>query len=70
MKINDIIDMYEKGFSIDYITDEYYNYTNRNIEEKYFNKTKNQYVIPKKKITKEQARNIITGIIYSHVMYK
>lgn len=70
MKLNEIIEMYEKGHSIDYITDEYYKYVNRNIEEKYFNKTKNQYVIPKKKITKEQARKNIIAIIYSHVMYK
>ena len=60
-----ILRMYKDGFSIDYITNDYYKHVNRNLHSR---KLFNGVFIPKNKITKQQARLYVNTVIYNYVM--
>ena len=61
-----IINMYKHGHSIDFITNEYYKFINRNVGSNRF--INGELFIPKKKIKKDEARLHVSKVIYNYVM--
>lgn len=60
----DVVDLYKKGYSIDYIVDRYYEYKNKDcVKDHYFNGT---YIITKKKAVKSCCRNCVEEILLSY----
>lgn len=65
MNRNDIIEMYKKGYSVDYIVKEYYNFkTKHDIKNHSFN---NVFIITKKSISMEKAREDIQKTIVDYL---
>lgn len=64
MTRNEIIDLYDKGFSIDYIVNEYFKKENKNYSNYYEN---GNYVINKSKITKNEARRNVEYILLPYI---
>jgi len=61
MTNKNIVDMYNKGFSIDYIAKTFYQYKTK--DDVPDHKFKNQYIITKKSITLEGAKKHVENII-------
>lgn len=61
MTSKDVVEMYKKGFSIDYIVDTLYNYKTKNDIPNH--KFKNTFIITKKSCSKEQARKDVENTI-------
>lgn len=56
----DIINLYNKGISIDYITDLYYNYIHREIKGHYLHE---EFILSRKEYNKNRCREIVCEII-------
>lgn len=61
MTNKDIVEMYKKGYSIDYIISAFYNYKTKNDIPNH--KFRNTFIITKKSITKENARKDVEDIL-------
>lgn len=64
---NDIIMLYEKGYSIDYITKRYYKYANRN--QKPIN-ADGVLLFPAKIYKKSECRLYVCSVIYDYMISK
>lgn len=64
-KNSDVVKMYEKGYSIDYIVNDFYKFKTKNdIQNHRFN---GHYIITKKSITIEGARKEVEEIIINYL---
>lgn len=62
MTSKDVVEMYKKGYSIDYIIKEFYRYKTRNdIPDHKFNNT---YIITKKSVTIENVRKDVYELLF------
>ena len=61
MTSKDVVEMYKKGFSIDYIVKEFYRYKTRNDIPNH--KFRNTYIITKKSVDKESVKQGVYEII-------
>lgn len=59
----DIKNYYDKGYSINYITDLYYNEINKNVKNYY--DYSGSFIISKKNMTKTQCKNYVYDVIYN-----
>lgn len=68
MTDNDIINLYDRGNSIEFIANIYYRYRNSNIRENYYEN--DRYIVTKKNITKDEARYYVSNVILKHITKK
>lgn len=66
MDITQIKRMYDKGYSIDFIVNEYYKFKNSKVQQNYFNGSGNLVVT--KKFKKKDVYNYVYQVLYSHYM--
>lgn len=58
----DILGMYNKGYSIDYIVKQYYKFINKDSKPYYVN---DHLILPKKKYDKTYCRGVVYRTLYS-----
>lgn len=66
MDVVEIKKMYDKGYTIDYIANEYYKFKNSKIQQNYFNINGNLVVT--KKYKKQQAYDYVYKVLYNYHM--
>ena len=64
MEDKQILDLYNKGVSIDYIVDLYYKNIHRKIKGHYLN---NEFILSRKEYNKSKCREIVYNIIYKGI---
>ncbi len=67
MDDNRIIELYNNGYSIDYISKSYYKFKNRNFKPIFIDGIK---LYPSKIYTKIECKNYVMQIIYSYILNK
>lgn len=68
MSDEDIIKLYQRGNSIDFIVDTYYRYRNSTVKENFY--SNGNFVVTKKNISKKDARIYVSDIILKHITKK
>ena len=63
----DVVDLYNQGFSIDYIIKAYYRYKNKDCKR--IEKRNDCIIIHNKLITKQEARNYVYEVLYKHFIW-
>lgn len=61
----DIIEMYKKGKSIAFITNQYYREKNANIPQNYYKN--GSFIITKKEVNKTECRKIVETVIINYL---
>lgn len=64
MNKNKIVEMFEKGYSIDYIIEQYYKELNRDLAP--VSKKDNSYIVPKPHYTKKQCTKFVYKDLYDY----
>lgn len=68
MDIVEIKRMYDKGYTINFIANEYYRFKNSKVQQNYFNNNGNLVVT--KKFKKQEAYDYVYQVIYDYYMEK
>lgn len=66
MTSKDVVDMYKKGYSIDFIVDTFYNYKTKNDMPNH--KFKNTFIITNKSTTKNNVRKEVEDLLFKFAL--